>query len=127
MARTLAIETPDDSTITLRTSEPDATYLDTVPAGRWSFVLSREGIEDFGLLWDQSTNDFDVTLSSGSGPYAPSSFEGATLALVRSDNWWRNTPALLDAIVFQRPPNDQLAATYAAGGWTRWTFRCPAT
>ena len=115
MARVAAMETPDDFTITLHTAEPDATFLSTLVAGPWSFIISREAIDEFGPQWDQSANDFDVTLSSGSGPYAASSFEGATLAVTRSANWWGATPALLDAIVFQRPANDQLAASYAAG------------
>ena len=57
--------------ITFTTSQPDATYLASVHAAPWSFIVSREGLEEFAPRWDSPGNDLMIKLAAGSGPLPP--------------------------------------------------------
>jgi peptide/nickel transport system substrate-binding protein len=117
-----AVEAVDPGTVTFQTEAPDATFLSTVLAGPWSFIVSQEGIEEFGPQWDISANDQEVALSSGSGPFVPIALLGDELSLGRSDNWWGESPVLLDGIRFRRPDSAAIAGEYANGRLDRADF-----
>ena len=112
MARASSIAAPDEGTVTFTTPAPDATFVNSVIGGPWSFVISREAIDELAPQWDFQTNDNNASLASGSGPFVPSVLDGLTLSLLRSENWWGDRPAYLDAIELVRPPNAELPGSY---------------
>ena len=105
----------DNRIITFTTSQPDATYLASVHAAPWSFIVSREGLEEFAPRWDSPGNDLMIELAAGSGPYLPRDFIGPDISLARSTNWWQDDGAFLDGVIFRRPDNNAIATDYDRG------------
>ena len=87
--KTASIDVVDAETIRLATDGPDATYLDAVHAGPFSWMTSPEAADAFGDRWrDESIN---IELSSGTGPFIPRSFDPSTqLVLVRNGSYWKS-------------------------------------
>ena len=74
--KTVAMEVIDNRTISMKTDGPDATYLNAVHGGPFSWVTSPEAAEEFGDRWRDETTNFE--LSSGTGMF-----------MNRNPNYWK--------------------------------------
>ena len=119
--RTASLEVQDSRTIVLTTEEPDSTYLTSLIAGPWGWMVNPEAAEEFGNEWVLQRDD--VSLSAGTGPFVPVSYgRGEELALARSDNWWKEEGAYLDGLILRRTPNEGIAQAYRGGQYDRVDF-----
>ena len=86
--KTASIEVVDETTITMKTDGPDATYLAALHAGPFSWMTSPEAGDAFGDRWRDET--VNVELSSGTGQFIPVSFDpDSRLLLKRNPNHFR--------------------------------------
>lgn len=118
--RSASHEATSDSTISFTTPAPDAGYLAGVHASPYAWMTSPEAAELYGNDWRDDPSD--VTRSSGSGPYAPRQFNGFELTLVRSENWWRDDSAWVDAITFTTGDTNNIVSLYEAAAFDRADF-----
>ena len=118
--RTASHEATSDTSITFVTPEPDAAYLAAVHASPFAWMTSPEAAELYGDDWRDDPSD--AMRSSGTGPYAPRQFNGFELTLVRSENWWRDASAWVDAITFTTGDTNNIVSLYDAAAFDRADF-----
>ncbi len=118
--RSASHEATSDSAISFTTPAPDAGYLAGVHGSPYAWMTSPEAAELHGDDWRDDPSD--VMRSSGSGPYAPRQFNGFELTLVRSENWWRDDSAWVDAITFTTGDTNNIVSLYEAAAFDRADF-----
>ena len=118
--RTASHEATSDTSITFTTAAPDAAYLAGVHASPYAWMTSPEAAELYGDDWRDDPSD--VMRSSGTGPYAPRHFNGFELTVVRSETWWRDESAWVDAITFTTGDTNNIVSLYDAAAFDRADF-----
>ncbi len=86
--RTASLKILGPQTIAMTTRGPDGTYLASVHAGPFSWITSREAVENFEHRWEHE--QYNQELITGSGFMIPASFDPEeSLILRRNNQYWR--------------------------------------
>ncbi|GAA1946730.1 ABC transporter substrate-binding protein [Brevibacterium antiquum] len=101
------IETPDESTVVFRLSEPTPTFASRLTLG----ILPSEAIEKGTPAADWSVNSEPV----GTGAYVLDSLTSDTAVLKARDDYWRTTPELKSVTIQAYADSSALAAAVSDG------------
>ena len=118
--RTTSVEASSDTSATLTTTEPDATYLSSVHASPFAWITSPEASELYADDWRDDPSD--IMRNSGTGPYTPRLFNGFEITLARSENWWPDDSAWADGINFTSGDTNNIVSLYDAAAFDTAAF-----
>ena len=115
-----SVDTPDDATLTITTTEPQATLLSDLIAGPWGWMISPEGAQEFGDRWRDQPNIYQF--ASGTGPFQPVGFvRNGDVAFQSSENWWA-PGSYPDGIIIRRVATQAIGQSYRDGLLDRVDF-----
>ena len=118
--RTASVEASSDTSATLTTAEPDATYLSSVHASPFAWITSPEAAEIYTDDWRDDPSD--IMRNSGTGPYTPRLYNGFEITLARSENWWRDDSAWADGVTFTSGDTNNIVSLYDAAAFDTAAF-----
>ncbi len=118
--RTASVEASSDTSATLTTAEPDASYLSSVHASPFAWITSPEAAELYADNWRDDPSD--IMRNSGTGPYTPRLYNGFEITLARSENWWRDDSAWADGVTFTSGDTNNIVSLYDAAAFDAAAF-----
>ena len=118
--RTASVETSSDTSATLTTAEPDATYLSSVHASPFAWITSPEAAELYADDWRDDPSD--IMRNNGTGPYTPRLYNGFEITLARSENWWRDDSAWADGVTFTSGDTNNIVSLYNSAAFDTAAF-----